>query len=71
MPKTFDEEKIRECVDELLEVARGPADVVGPALGVLLTDLAVADGMDVETLISIVRAQHEKATGTLFRKRAD
>ena len=68
MAKPLDEEKIRECVNKLLAAAAGPADVVGPALGVLVTELAVADGMDIETLVSLIRAQHAVATGAMFRK---
>lgn len=68
MPKPLDEEKIRECVNKLLNAAAGRADVMGPALGVLVTELAVADGMDVETLVSVIRSQYAVATGEMFRK---
>lgn len=73
MPKSkqLDEKKIRECVNRVLKVVADRADVAGPAFGVLLTELAVADGMDVETLVSLVRAQYKVATGAMFRTRGD
>lgn len=60
--------RITDRVEEIVRATQGaPADVIGPALVIALTELAKADGQGLSELIEEVSSHYGAATGKLWR----